>query len=338
MIPSFQIMRGICIISVVLTHIILKKSETIEYDIWIQNLINIAVSGFVFLSGYFINIEKWKADSYSYLKKRITRLLIPYLLWSLFYICYNLLLGKDYSFLEIIKILALGKVAGPLYYLVVLLWLTLFTPFVLKKMDNKYWNVVFFLITPLSFLFLYYYQLNIGTIYFTGALFPTSWFVFYYLGLKWQKLSLKISYKTIIAALLLGYFLELIETYFILNFSNDMQFATTPLRFFPLFYIIPFLFLFLKIKYNTIQYNTIQYNTIQLILKYLGDNSFGIYLCHIFFLGFVRAFVMKIINIENHYIIYVFTTLALTLGVCSLIIMVSKKVFPKKFLSMIGFS
>jgi fucose 4-O-acetylase-like acetyltransferase len=274
-------MRGICIIAVVLTHVIPKNDITADYDVWIQNLINIAVAGFIFLSGYFTNIIKASESSVKYVKQRIIRLLPPYILWSIFYIIISVLYGKYYSFLDLLKVLAFGKAAGPLYYLLILFWLTLFTPLVAKRMNNKYWNFLFLLITPISYLFLYYYQLKISPIYFTGALLPTSWFIYYYLGLKWQKLSPKLPFPSIISLLIIGYVIELAETYFILNHSNDIQFATTPLRFSPFIYIVSFIFLFLKLKDKHYGNNN--------VFVSLGNKSYGIYLAHIFVLGYVSA-------------------------------------------------
>ena len=51
-------MRGVCIIAVVLTHIIDKNITNPNYEVAliIQNLVNCAVTGFIFLTGYFINI------------------------------------------------------------------------------------------------------------------------------------------------------------------------------------------------------------------------------------------------------------------------------------------
>src|SRR5665647_1477794 len=91
--PFWQIIRGICIVFVVLIHcksgIGYEKTpiDSWNFDYWIimRQFINFPVAIFIFLAGYFVNIEKVKESSRSFIRNRIVRLLIPFLIWSTFY-------------------------------------------------------------------------------------------------------------------------------------------------------------------------------------------------------------------------------------------------------------
>lgn len=69
----WQIVRGICILAVVMIHC----PSGIEYGIsdkslWLilRQIINFPVALFVFMAGYFVNVTKIETDSCSYLLKR----------------------------------------------------------------------------------------------------------------------------------------------------------------------------------------------------------------------------------------------------------------------------
>ena len=54
---SMQTLRGLAIMAVVLTHAQFDPTQ-IQANYIIQNLINIGVAGFIFLSGYFRDCRK----------------------------------------------------------------------------------------------------------------------------------------------------------------------------------------------------------------------------------------------------------------------------------------
>lgn len=145
-------MRGICIIAVVLTHIIDKKLINPNYEVAliIQNIVNIAVTGFVFLTGYFINIDEVRTNTKKYIIRKSKRILIPYVLWSIFYVLSSIVLShKNYTLVELVRMFLLGKASGPLYYCILYFLFILITPFVVKKMENKIWNIIFWFIMPI---------------------------------------------------------------------------------------------------------------------------------------------------------------------------------------------
>lgn len=79
----------------------------------------------------------------------------------------------------------MGKSATPFYYIVVLMQLTMITPWLVKIVkQNGIINRILWLVTPLYLVYLYTWNCIVGTsprLYET--LFP-AWFGFYYLGIQ----------------------------------------------------------------------------------------------------------------------------------------------------------
>lgn len=69
----WQSIRGICILAVIMIHCPTGQGYTPDiYNTWIvlRQIINFPVVLFIFLSGYFTNIDKIKENSKKYLIKR----------------------------------------------------------------------------------------------------------------------------------------------------------------------------------------------------------------------------------------------------------------------------
>lgn len=134
----FQGIRGICIICVILIHcmtgINFKNNYQLSfnYNYWLilRQFINFPVAIFIFLAGYFTNIEKVKINSLEYFRNRGRRLLIPYFLWTIFYGIINFLVGANMDIKLIIKYLLFGRASAPLYFVVVLIQLTFYYAYI----------------------------------------------------------------------------------------------------------------------------------------------------------------------------------------------------------------
>jgi surface polysaccharide O-acyltransferase-like enzyme len=335
----FQIMRGICIIAVVLTHVIDKSTTNSCYEVSliIQNVVNCAVTGFIFLSGYFINIDEVATNTKHFIIRKSQRILIPYLIWSIFYI---IVFRQQYEFVSLIKIFVLGRAAGHLYYCILYFFFILITPLIVKKMENKQWNIVFYLIMPVWFIVIYYLQLKYQISYAKWGIIPFTWFLYFYAGLKWRNILLKINIFTIVALICLGYFIESVETYFLFSKTGDSYFSVTPIRFSAILYVIPIILLFLKLNESQSVKNEV--NKVTKVLISLGNNSFGIYLFHLVILATVRFLFKKTMPVINDtYMTYIFfhiiIVLSITLLVTNILINICKKVMPTKILKWIGF-
>lgn len=76
---TIQLFRGVAILGVILSH-------TCPEGMWsvaCRPLVNICVPLFLFFSGYLTKIEN--TDWATFFKKRIVRVAIPYLIWTVIY-------------------------------------------------------------------------------------------------------------------------------------------------------------------------------------------------------------------------------------------------------------
>jgi fucose 4-O-acetylase-like acetyltransferase len=201
---------------------------------FIQNIINCAVAGFVFLAGYFINTEELKRNTKHFIIRKLQRILIPYIFWSIFFIVFNFLIyHKTYSVFSTVKALLLGQAAAPLWYCILYLLLISIIPFVVKRMENKIWNIIFYSIMPVWFIIVYYLQLKYEISYSNWGILPISWFLYFYIGLKWKNKPIKLSISICILFICLAYIIELIESSYIFSITNSIRFSVTPIRFSP---------------------------------------------------------------------------------------------------------
>ncbi len=329
---ALQMMRGICILAVIATHVRFDNSM-IHANFIIQNIINVAVAGFVFLAGYFVNIDKALENPMRFVGRRFTRIMVPYFAWTFFWWAIDIFVGEGVlTSKKIINELMIGR--GPLYFCVVIFYLSVLTPLILKYMDNKYVNIVFWILTPITLVFTYYYQINVGPLHYTGAAIPTIWFVYYYSGIKMQNCEVNLPGKFLFFLMSSGFVAELAETWLLYGISGDKQFAGSPLRIFPFIYIMSFCMLFVKYR-NALNRNN--------MLTRLGDASFGIYLCH----GAILGFIIKLVGlacgnmVESRVLIYVSYVIIVTVSAAVLswlFVFVVKRYASQWFLKMIGFS
>jgi hypothetical protein len=73
---------------------------------------------------------------------------------------YVLFYRQHYDVVSLTKVFLLGKAAAPLYYCILYFLFVLITPFVVKKMENKVWNAVFYAVMPMSFVVVYFLQIK----------------------------------------------------------------------------------------------------------------------------------------------------------------------------------
>lgn len=238
----------------------------------VRPLINFSVAMFVFCSGYLTKLEI--KDIKEFYKKRILRVLIPYVIWSIIYtVAYG-------SYSTFAKNLLTANVITPFYYLFVYMQFVLLTPIIGKLLKSKY-SWIGGLITPISIIIIRYIWNFLGL--FPGFPFPGTvifvWFAYYYMGMALgnDMIEFTLDYKKAIALYGLFLLLSWIEGSAWFLFGNyDM--ATTQIR------LTSFLtstaacllaYLFLRDEKIMVQDN----HFIQVLIK-IGDCSFGIYLSH----------------------------------------------------------
>lgn len=288
----WQAIRGICILAVIMIHCpnaALYGPGDMRFQTWfiIRQAINFPVATFVFLSGYFTNTKEAEIDYKKYLKIRGDRLLIPFLLWSAFYstidITKDILKGGCVDWLEIAIRIITGRASTPLYYILVLLQMTLLTPVLFRIVKAK--GVAYrllWLLTPSYLMCIYFSNINTGQIFDGyGTLFP-AWFVFFYLGLNvqihkddWEKCAKRFGrWYYIFGALVLS----ILEGWLLLRLGCS-RLATSQVKYSSFLYTG--FFILLLFRKHMEGNKKLRENR---ILVLAGDCSYGVFYIHCFIL------------------------------------------------------
>lgn len=266
-----QIFRAFAIIAVVMIH----TTPGGEWQVFCRPFINFSVATFLFLSGYLTKIEN--DNWYAFCKKRIVRVIIPYVVWTILYTLPSILMGG--SLLLLAKNLITAKAAATMYYIFVYIQFVLLTPWLGRLAKSKYRHLGW-LIAPISTLIFKYYGLLTGTGYnaYVSLFWSDAclgWFTYYYLGLLLGNRIVKCdcSLKNLIVLYLVSIVLQMAEGYgwLLLGEAN----CGTQIK------MTSFLTssLFLLIVYKILNMPSIDVKS--KFLRSLGDYSFGVYLCHI---------------------------------------------------------
>lgn len=172
----YQMIRGICIVFVIIIHLLSQQdNQSINiFNIVIRTITNFCVGIFIFLSGYFVNIDKVKENKLRWIKNRLKRIGIPFLVFSTIVATISLVKNHD-SIIKYVFNILLGRAGIQLYYIVALAQLVILTPLLIKiiKSKKKIINILTILITPIWLLLIeifyikYDYQIPLrGTIFF----------------------------------------------------------------------------------------------------------------------------------------------------------------------------
>ena len=327
----FQCVRGICIIAVILIHCKSGKSyqgtvSEINFYYWIclRQIINFAVSVFLFLSGYFVNGENVNKAPLDWIRKRFIRLYLPFLVWALIYTIVKLHKQLDLSFSSFSR-LALGTLTGyystHLYYIFILIQLTLLTPFLLRKKTARIGFIIICIIFYVCRYLAYFLELN----YFNKIwkfCFP-CFGLFYILGIEWRHNGLerikniKISFCIIFFVLTL--LLSFGESFLLLQLGVDSDFIVSQVKISSVFFSFSVICFLLKL--HTIVSITKSNNLFVII----GNNSFSIYFIHLLILYCINM-VLKILNIYDLNVLIIIHIIELSLSLSLLFSLLFKKI------------
>lgn len=168
--PVIDILRTISILAVILVHTTTKTLEASSYDLlntswtlFLNQAARFAVPMFFMISGFVLELNYHLHESYlTYLKKRFSRIFIPYLFWSIIYYFFVYYKGRDPNF---ISALLRGDASYQLYFIPSLLIFYLLFPIIHKyyKVIGNRWIIISL---GLIELFLLFYDYNIYPIQF----------------------------------------------------------------------------------------------------------------------------------------------------------------------------
>ncbi|MBR6984302.1 MAG: acyltransferase [Ruminococcus sp.] len=313
---------GGCILAVVYIHC--KAGNDLSIDTFngftyfiIRNLANFPVDVFFFISGFFV---KPVDNNVLYYKKRLPKLIFPYLFYSVIYLIVKFISKGSIGVKTIIGGLFLGTAAVPFYYIVVLVYFTLLTPYLQKCIHNKAISILIMSSTPVFIVISHLSKIySIGIIDF-GIKYSPIWLSFYYLGMliKYYKPNFN---KKALWILLGGSFLfELAGTIILMPIENFN--AYTQLRFGGMFYAAAIVLLVYEYSKNEVRKESHK------LLCRLGDDSYPMYYIHCLIISLYG----KVIEYKDSMILplYVFIQLAFSIFICEIIIITLKKIVTEK--------
>ncbi|MCB2256805.1 acyltransferase [Escherichia albertii] len=286
-IKIFDLMKGAAILAVVFIHSLgylsVSNKGTFEWYISIisRQFVNFAVPIFLFISG-FLSFSRDIHDTLYYLKRKLLRIIIPYLSWSCFYFFF-LFTFNNQSFVvkNIIAQLILGTGIGVGYFVIVLVQFIILTPLINKITSIKTHIMIICGFTIIGGV-VNYMSVKIDCLKLFSQ-FPYSaipffvWYPFYHLGFVFNKYNISCP-KCLNSSILFGILsfsltLAIFEGMF-WGYAGNYSFAVSQLKLSSLILslcvcMIAYFYLNRDINYKS--------------LSQLGTISYGIYLTHMLF-------------------------------------------------------
>lgn len=274
---------------------------------------------FIFLSGYLT--DPHVTDIRSFYCKRLSRILIPYTIWT---ILYCLIFRSDIRTIVFSRLTTTACYA--FYYCFVYAELILITPIIGKVIDKNFsWILV--LIQP-TFILIIRYILNfvhMPLAFPLNDIFCCSWFTYYFMGLKMKKYNRQ-SNIIMWVLLVLSIVLQIAEGICWYKFgSADM--ATSQSKISTMLTNILLIAIACRWLNNG---QSLNMNPVQKVFIKIGDCSFGIYLSH----------VLIMILISNKLPIYTrlptpFKTICVFMF-SFILVMIGRKIIGKKYGKYLG--
>jgi len=282
-----QVLRGLAIIAVVFIH----NTPVGLTQVFFRPFVNFCVGLFLFLSGMLSSAQSWKP------KKRLQKVLIPYLIWTLIYVVLNQLKTPADIPIAFAKGLISGNSASIMYYIFVYCEFTILTPLI-EKLANSRWKYLGFLFSPMEILFARTLPMILGIalpkyVQMVLELSCFGWFTYFYLGylLGNNKIHIQTNRCKLLCFWGGSLLIQMLEGYLYwtclsaTNCGSQLKLSTVLSG-----------TLFALLAY---QFILSEKNCRSKTLRLLGDSSFGIYFSHL-----AVMFLLKQIPYYTTYVIF----------------------------------
>ncbi len=336
---SFNAFRGLAAIAVVAIHAVdtaflWRYSST---DMWnffflvtYRQLLNFAVPAFIFISGYWMSKKPIKSleDYKIFLKKRLSRVLVPYLFWSCLLLGCEAIGTHHVDIAQITFKLLTGRASSIYFFIIVICQLYIITPLLQYINHKRYGLILVLILNVISLLSAYLSRLYFNYWIPVSVAFY-SWIIFYEIGLLVGNHDNKKRFMPenmrliILPAILVSLLISAMESMFLLSKYGRSYFAISPTKYSPFLYsgciIFGFLFVRKRIK------------CWPKFLVRIGGYSFGIYFIHIFILHHVADVIQKTNIICSFWPLHQVTVISITIAICFALISITRKLLPKSF-------
>ena len=298
---SYDYLRVLAAYAVILLHTaapLLYLYNEIPFENWMignifDSLVRWCVPVFIMLSGAFLLDPSRNETIHSFLQRRMDKILIPFLAWSLiYYFYYAINYNREISVESLIRNILNNEITNHLWYIYILIGLYLITPVIriFIKYSNKsillYFLTLWFIGNSVFNLIDHLFNLNI---YFDFVI--DDYLGYYLLGyfLRTERLNKKTT-LTIYASALICIFITIFGTYFdtVNNGGNIVGFYYNYLS--PNTVIISVAIFLLFRNLNT------SATKLKSLIYFISQRSFGIYLIHIL----IQRILSEVFNF-NHF-------------------------------------
>ena len=334
--PSFDAFRGLAIIAVAALHVVYLSGYWSPRFLFHCQLFDFGVPAFIFISGYWTAKKPIRSlqDYKTYLIKRLTRLLGPYLFWSSLLLAYAAIRTGNVNVQEIIFKLLTGKAIFPYFFIILIAQFYVITPLLHYINRKPYGLMLVLIVNVISLLFRYLSRLCFNFWFPSVSLFY-SWIIFYEIGLLVGRSDNKIFAAKkvrlfILPLLLVSLLASELEGMILLLKYDNLNFALTAVKYSSFFYSVCIILGFLFVREH--------FHHWPKLLVTIGNYSFGIYLIHVLVLNQVTKLVQKSSTIYSFQPLYQFIVVTLTILTCSVIIGITRRLLPKPFcVKVLGF-
>lgn len=332
--------KGLAIIAVVAIHVSNSTGTFPEgsfswwYGVWFRQLVNYAVPMFLALAGYFA-ASSIKKRAIEYYRERLWRLILPYAIWTVFYIVIHTP-SVPPSATEIINGFILGKGIGIGYFVIVLIQYILLTPFLVRIHSIRTHILIICVCTLFGLIFCYYFRTQTSCFFshFPGSgLLFIVWYPFYHFGLLVGSHKNELNFDCLkpsvaLTALFIGFFLALLEGSF---WAHQGFYLVGRSQVKVSSYAVSMILFVVAISYV----NRKSWLNSRSLLTWLGQNSYGIYLIHLLFLRFFRKIFKHVELLYSVQPVYILLTTASVIVGCVVFISLFRKLFPDHISSIV---
>ncbi len=265
---KIQLIRGLAIAAIVLAH----NSPGGLTAAFLRPFFNPSVGLFLCISGMLSSADRWNP------KKRITKIIIPYILWTLIYTVFENRESVSMFLITFLKSLVTGNGAAVMYYVFVYCALTLLVPLIDRaaRSEYRYW---WLLLSPAEILLFHTIPIVMDISFdeiFRRIIYLSfvPWFSYYYLGylIGHGFLTVRTGTKKLLAVLSVSIMIQILEGCWYYSFGYMDCGTEYKVSTFLTNMIVAILSCRFIYSDRTVKCD---------LLKYLGDNSFGIFFSHL---------------------------------------------------------
>jgi peptidoglycan/LPS O-acetylase OafA/YrhL len=335
---SFDAFRGIAIIAVIAIHAgstgflerqALSDGKGIYFLVAYFQPLFFAIPAFIFMAGYWAAKRPVNSigDYKTFLVRKLPRILIPYLFWSLVIFGWKAVKTRNPDVYCMILALLTGRACFTYYFILLIAQLYVVTPVLRYINCSVYGPISVLVLNAATLLALYLLRIYHGIGGLSTYWLFCVWIIFYEIGLiagsQDSKFVLQKKRFFVLSALLVSLLLSVAEGIVWVSRYDNLSLAIAPIKYSSFIYSGCMILSFLAVRESIKRWPG--------ILVAVGNYSYGIYLIHIFILARVVEIVKKIDILWSFPPASQFVIILATLSASFILISLTRKLLPETF-------